>query len=245
MNTKTRKTNISKDVVYLASNQKKALLTSMKEEQANGYIKSGTFSTEIVWGKKSFVFSNQKKREAKNFKAGMFLFGMVRKDAKKYVSEHLIKLPKKEKSIIYNDDFRAEDLTKKICATDLNHAYWRIAFNLGIISENTYLRGLDNRFKQTRLAALSTLGRRKSYLVIKDGNIIDDMVIVEGDEILAKAYLLIRYTCYKYMNDVKKLLGKDFLAYKTDCIYYIDTESNREKVMQYFNKKDLLAKQLS
>jgi hypothetical protein len=245
MTTKIRKTNITKDVLYLPSKQKKMILSSMKQEGANGYIKEGTFSTEIIWGNKSFVFSNQKKRDEKNFKSGMFLFGMVRKDAKKYVSQHEIKLPKKERSIIYNDDFKSENFIKKICGTDLNHAYWRIAYNLGVISENTYERGLDDRFKSTRLAALSTLGRRKNYLVIKDGALTQDIVIVEGDEGLSKAYLLIRYTCYKYMNDVKKLLGDNFLAYKTDCIYYIDTESNREKVMQYFSKKDLLAKQLS
>jgi hypothetical protein len=41
------------------------------------------------------------------------------------------------------------------------------------------------------------------------------------------------------------MLGKDFIAYKTDCIYYVDTEKNRNLVNDYFDKNDLTYKQLS
>ena len=244
MTTKTRKSDIAQFKKFLPPKQKKIILKSIKEEGGNGYIKIGTFSTEIIWGKKSFVFSNQGKRDTTNFKNGMFLFSMVRKDAAKFLSVKKFKIPKRYSSIIYNED-NLIDLDAKITATDLNHAYWRIAYNLGIISENTYLKGLPDKFKQIRLAALSTIGRKKQYNVIKDGEITDDIVIVEGNEKLSEVYTLIRYTCFKYMNDVKKILGKDFLAYKTDCIYYIDTPENREKVMQYFSNKNLFTKQLS
>jgi hypothetical protein len=47
------------------------------------------------------------------------------------------------------------------------------------------------------------------------------------------------------MNKLRKMLGEDFLAYKTDCIYYIDTPENREKVRDYFTQNDLTFKQLS
>ena len=244
MTTKIRKTPLTSVRKYLPPKHKKLILKSIKEESANGYIKDGTFSTEIVWGKKSFVFSNQGKRDTNNFKKGMFLFGMVRKDAKNFLATKYFSVPKKYSSIIYNKDNEV-DLDAKMTATDLNHAYWRIAYNLGIISEMTYLRGLPDKFKQIRLAALSTMGRKKEYSVIKNGDITDDLLIIEGNDELAEVYTLIRYTCFKYMNDVKKLLGADFLAYKTDCIYYIDTKANREKVMQYFSKKYLFIKQLS
>lgn len=46
------------------------------------------------------------------------------------------------------------------------------------------------------------------------------------------------------MYQVKKMLGKDFLCYKTDAIYYIDTKENRKAVNDFFVKKDLLIKQL-
>jgi hypothetical protein len=47
------------------------------------------------------------------------------------------------------------------------------------------------------------------------------------------------------MMKVKKMLGDDFIAYKTDCIYYVDTKENRELVNQYFDKNSLTYKQLS
>jgi hypothetical protein len=238
---KSLQTNVRK---FLLPKHKNTILKSIKEESANAYIKDGTFSTEIVWGKKSFVFSNQGKRDTTNFRKGMFLFSMVRRDAAKFLKTQKFKIPKKYKSVIYNEENRV-DLNANMTATDLNHAYWRIAYNLGIISDNTYIKGLPDKFKQIRLAALSTMGRKKQYSIIKNGEITDDVLIIEGDENLAEVYTLIRYTCFKYMNDVRKLLGKDFLCYRTDCIYYLDTVENREKVMQYFSKKELFVKQLS
>jgi hypothetical protein len=72
----------------------------------------------------------------------------------------------------------------------------------------------------------------------------DQYHIVEGDEQLREVYTLIRYTCYKYMAQIKKILGYDFLCYKTDAIYYIDNNENRNKVKSFFVEKDLLMKQL-
>ena len=43
---------------------------------------------------------------------------------------------------------------------------------------------------------------------------------------------------------MKKILGIDFLCYKTDAIYYIDTKENRKKVNDFFYDNDLLMKQL-
>jgi hypothetical protein len=46
------------------------------------------------------------------------------------------------------------------------------------------------------------------------------------------------------MNKVKRMLGKDFLCYKTDCIYYVDSKDNRKKVNEFFEKNELMVKQL-
>lgn len=174
----------------------------------------------------------------------MFLFGMVRKDAKKFLKEKKnFKLPTKYSQIEYRGTLD-ENLLGKITGTDLNHAYWRIAYNEGVISGNTYLKGLPDKFKAVRLAALSTLGANKKYQIIKNGEITHDLKIITGDAELQRVYMLIRYTCYKYMNQVKRKLGKDFLCYKTDCIYYIDTKENRKKVNDFFKEKELFSKQL-
>jgi hypothetical protein len=184
------------------------------------------------------------KKSQANFKKGMFLFGMVRRDAKRFINNRPnFRIPKKYSQIEYNKDVNFE-LFGKVTGTDLNHAYWRIAYNLGVISDKTYIKGIDDKFKSVRLAALSTLGSDKKYQRILAGKITQETLIIKGEDDLQRVYVLIRLTCYKYMSQVKKMLGKDFLCYKTDAIYYIDTKENRQKVRDFFKSKDLLMKQL-
>lgn len=228
---------------YAPKNMETFLMKKIESSKGNGYIKKGTFTNEIVWGKNSYVFSVLDKKKQQAFKKGMFLFGMVRKDAKAYLKKKKITLPKKYSQIEYNGSFNPE-LFGKVTGTDLNHAYWRIAHNLGIISDLTYMKGLDDKFKSVRLAALSTLGADKKYRIIRNGLITNDVKVIEGDKELQQIYKQIRYTCYKYMNQVKRILGKDFLCYKTDAIYYMDTKENRKKVREFFKQKNLLMKQL-
>lgn len=234
---------LNKPTRYSPKSMETFLMKKIETLKGNGYIKKGTFTNEIVWGKNSYVFSILDKKKQEAFKRGMFLFGMVRKDAKAYLKKGKVKLPKKYSQIEYNGSFNP-DLFGKVTGTDLNHAYWRIAHNLGIISDMTYMKGLDDKFKSVRLAALSTLGADKKYKIIRNGLITNDYKIIEGDKELQQIYKLIRYTCYRYMNQVKKVLGKDFLCYKTDAIYYIDTKENRKKVRDFFKQKNLLMKQL-
>ncbi len=232
----------NKSIRYVAKSSEDFILKRMISEKANGYIKKGTFTDEIVWGNYAYIFPCMDKKKQTAFKKGMFLFGMVRRDAKIYLNNYTISLPKKYPQIEYRTDLT--EILGKITATDLNHAYWRIAYNLGIISEQTYIKGLPDEYKSVRLAALSTLGATKKYQKIKKGEFTDEYMVIKGDETLQSVYKLIRLTCYKYMSQVKRLLGKDFLCYKTDCIYYMDNKENRKIVKDFFVDKDLLMKQL-
>ena len=85
----------------------------------------------------------------------------------------------------------------------------------------------------------------RTFRQINSGRVGHSTVTIGEDDELKRVYKLIRFTCFKHMNKVKKLLGNDFLAYKTDCIYYIDTKENRTLVNDYFTKNDLTYKQLS
>lgn len=232
---------INRSTKYVTKKTEDFLINRIKTEKANGYFKQGTFTKEIIWGDYSYVIPMMNKRKQNDFKRGLFLFGMVRKDAKNYLKKYGVKLPKRYPQIEYAGDF---NVRRKITATDLNHAYWRIAYNLGIIRDDTYTRGLPDEFKSVRLASLSTLGATKKYQIIRNGEITDEVKEIRGDEEMQKVYKLIRYTCYRYMTQVKKMLGDEFIAYKTDCIYYYDTPKNRKLVADFFEKKDLFMKQL-
>lgn len=235
---------MKKNVKYADKSIQPFLFNRMKQAKASGYLKEGTFTNELVWGNYSYIFSKMTANKQKTFKKGMFLFGMVRKDVKIFLQKNKnIKLPKQYRQIEYRGELN-EDMLGKVTGTDLNHAYWRIAYNLGIISDRTYEKGLNDEFKSIRLAALSTLGAKKKYRIIENGEMTNRYHIVDGDEVFRKVYTLIRYTCYKYMSQMKKSLGEDFLCYKTDAIYYIDNKENRKKVKDFFKEKDLLMKQL-
>jgi hypothetical protein len=132
----------------------------------------------------------------------------------------------------------------KITATDIDHAYWRIAYLNGILTAKTYKKGLLLKDKALRLAALANLSSSKEYRVIKDGIITEKTVVLKYDPILQKVYNNIRYTCYEHMHILADLLGEEFICYKTDCIYYRDTPKNRELVQTYLDTVDLEWKQL-
>lgn len=220
------------------------LLATIEECREEAFIKRGTFSTEIIWGKKSFVFPTDKKRDYNKFKSGLFLFNKVRSEARSFLRlKPNFRLPKEEHSIFFTDKLPPKNT--KVCATDLNHAYWRIALNLKIITPATYEKGLPKHLKSVRLAALSTLGAGRTFNVVNNGKITRSKVTLGHDDELRRVYTLIRFTCFRHMAKVKKLLGYDFLAYKTDCIYYIDTPENRKVVKDYFSQNNLTFKQLS
>lgn len=227
---------------YLVKPKEKFILDLIKKYKGSGYYRKGNFVTEIIWDGKSYVFPANSKN-GKSFKKGGFLYGMVRKDVGAFLkSGKKIKMPKQYPVNEYNNDF--DKFGEKITGTDVNNAYWRIAYNLGIISRGTYTKGLGDDFKVVRLSALSTLGSGKDYQIIKDGKLIDMFALIGKNDDLHKIYSAIRYTCYKYMQQLKKKLGNDFVAYRTDCIYYVDTPENRKLVKDFFTKNNLETKQL-
>jgi hypothetical protein len=46
------------------------------------------------------------------------------------------------------------------------------------------------------------------------------------------------------MKDLSVLLGKDFICYKVDCIYYVDSKKNRKLVQSFIGDKNMDWKQL-
>lgn len=46
------------------------------------------------------------------------------------------------------------------------------------------------------------------------------------------------------MMTMAKMLGEDFICYKTDCIYYVDKPENRKMVQEYLDIFGLEWKQL-
>jgi hypothetical protein len=235
--------SLVKNQVFQLPHKEQKLLNYIKQTKSNCLIRDGNFAKEIIWNGTSFKFTKHEDKEKGNaFRKGLFLFGLVRKDAKEYIKRKGCKVPKQYPVNVTNSkyDFRED----KIIGFDVDHAYWRIAFNFGIIKYNTYFYGLNNDFKALRLACLSTMGKPKEYLEIKNGEQTTRPVIIEGNVEMENVYKIIRYTCYKYMQDMMKMLKDDFVSYNTDCIYFRDTKENRKMIAQYLKSKDLSHKML-
>jgi hypothetical protein len=237
-----RAASLIKEQTFLPKDKEKYILGLIKNNQSDAYVRKGNFSSEIVWDGKSYMFPSTGKH--RSYTKGLFLFSMVRKDANAFIkSGSKVDMPTQFPVNEYNNEFSQFD--KKMTGTDLNHAYWRIAFNIGIISKKTYERGLDDEFKIVRLAALSTLGKGKDYNILRDGELTTEVVKIGQNEELNNLYKSIRYTCYEYMQILKDMLKDDFVCYKTDCIYYVDNKENKKLVRDFFKTKKMTMKQLS
>lgn len=203
-------------------------------------LRKGTEVNELIFDNKLTIFSCGRK----NFPSDMiYMFKVVRDDVKRYLKESpIVTLPPMVEVLKYNYNYDHDK--GKVTGTDLNHAFWRIAFIKGYISEKTYERGLIEKAKALRLATLSTLGTERVYDIYENGVLVEQKVKRKRDDVLLDVYRDIRFSCYYMMHELSAILGEDFDCYKTDCIYYRDTPENRVKVHKYFDSKQMYYKQL-
>lgn len=217
--------------------KKKLLLDKLKRRKADGYYREGSFSHEIIWEDRKFLFPSKR-----GLKDGIWIFRSVMSDVRFYIEDKRIREKPRLPVNLWND--KLKNYRGRITATDVDHAYWRIAYLQGAIKETTYKKGLLIKSKELRLAALANLASIKEYRIIRNGVVTKDKKVLKYDPILQKVYNNIRFTCYEYMMEMAKMLGEDFICYKTDCIYYKDTEHNRLMIQTYLDSNNLEWKQL-
>lgn len=202
------------------------------------------YYTSIIHDNQEAIFPSKDKDH--NFPINqLWLFNAVRMDALKFLKnnpdfEMRTKLPTNVTNVEYDNSYG------EITGTDIDSAYWTIAYRMGIISERTYKKANENpSAKPTKLASLAVLGRTKAYHVYSKGEKQKEPLLVNPEhDKLRDIYRMIRYECYSYMSELARQLGKDFEAYRTDCIYYRDTKKNREIVYSYLDLCGFSYKQL-
>jgi hypothetical protein len=173
---------------------------------------------------------------------GIFLFKQVKNNFQKFIDEgNEIILGTVHPSRKQNFRFNKPG---KLVLTDINHAYWRIAFVNGIISKKLYESGLaQEEYKLVRNMAMSTCGTEKKYKVVRKGVVTDKTVTIRSEnKQLREIYTFIRYECYRIMNDLTVALGGDWVEYNTDGIKYLDTAKNRKIVERFLKREKMLFK---
>lgn len=201
-------------------------------------VRRASECTEILLDDKHIVFASQNIFPKKK----IYLFNSVKQQTTKWLKNNSVFLPEELNSIKYNYDYDTDEGT--MCGTDLNHAYWRIAYLYGMINEKTYIAGLDTECKALRLATLSVLGREKKFDNYENGVMKKSYVYQKENVDLKNVFKFIRLTCFSFMKEASDLLGDDFFAWKTDCIYYRESLKNIKMVQEYFDQYNLTYKQL-
>ena len=205
-------------------------------------IRKGSEVNQIIFGENHYLFAT----ENKNFpKSKLYLFKMVNDDVKKFIDNNpFIDLPPQKKIKDYNYDY--DDELGTITGTDLDHAYWRIAYVKGYISKNTYEHGIkDEKSKTIRLATLGVLGTEQKFDRYIDGEYVETIVHRKENKAMKMVYKDIRLTCFFMMYELSIQLGEDFESWNTDCIYYRDSVENRKIVHEFFDMHNMLYKQLT
>ena len=223
---------------YVKNGNPKKFIKTLVDGKMTFAIRESSECTEVLLDDTHIVYASTSNFPRKK----VYLFRLVKNEILKWLSKNELVLPPNHHSIEYNYEYDYEK--DEMTGTDLNHAYWRIAYTTGLISEKTYIAGLDNDCKALRLATISTLGREKKFNNYKNGQLGRSFVYQKRDEKLQDVYKYVRLTCFNYMYEASKLLGKDFFAWKTDCLYYKNTEENIKMVQEFFDSKNLTYKQL-
>lgn len=223
---------------FLKTSSPKKYVQNLVKNKANFDLRKSSECTEVILDDLHIVFAPQT-----NFpKKKIYLFNTVKMQVLKWLNNNDINMPETVNSIEYNYDYDIDDGV--LAGTDINHAYWRIAYIKGLINEKTYIQGLDSDCKALRLATLSVLGREKRFDKYKNGQLEKSFISQKENTELKNVFKYIRLSCFNYMKEASELVGNDFYSWKTDCIYYRDNETNVKLISDYFDSKNLTYKQL-
>ena len=106
---------------------------------------------------------------------------------------------------------------------DLNSAYWQMAFKLGYIDEELYLKYLnDDSYKGAKRLCVSFLARQNK----KNYYFQNDVFTVYCDNgIFNQVYVNIRNSCYQIIDTCKQECN--YLAYNIDSIYVLPEDAKK------------------
>ncbi len=215
-----------------------AFIEQLKRRKKRFMVRNTPFICEIISEGVRYLFIKPEGYSPQD----VHIFKVVKYDAINFLKEHPDFKPQDQyKSNLMNYEY--DDTIGILTGTDLNSAYWTIAAQMGIISQKTFEKYSDARYKTIRLSALAILGRKKAYSSHYGQSEVGKMIVEDENTMLKEVYRSVRFECYRHMATLAEMLGDEFESYKTDCIYYRDTPENRKLVHDYFTDNNLQFKQ--
>jgi hypothetical protein len=145
---------------------------------------------------------------------------IVKRDLLKYTANEVPQID--EKRLNYFSQNLQESNFKKIINIDLKNAYATVLYNDGFICEDSY-NYLLTLPKIDRLAAVGMLAYKKDCFAYSGGKLVNNYI--EKGEYSSVFFYAVRKT-HEVMNEISKILGKNFLFSWVDGIYFTEVNEN-------------------
>jgi hypothetical protein len=208
-----------------------AYLKTYQKTKSDFTVVSYGSTKKIIYGKTKFVFSGARQTKKPT---GIHLVALVKKDIDNLIRpvlnevtqeyEVLYKIPKIPQkkphlTFIHHRNLDWYGAGQEALAIDINHCYWRTAYLLGFITDETYKKGIEKKeYKDGRLIAIGTLAKILTVTEYKDGlkhkEYIDDREYKKYGgffwAVISKVHIL--------LMELNVTLKEDFLMFLTDCV---------------------------
>lgn len=138
-----------------------------------------------------------------------------------------------------NENIKIGDKFEDVICVDINSAYWVTAFQLGIIDEPTYQKGktID---KIVRLASLGSLAKKTETFEFDGEKMVKKSI--ERSHETENLWFAICDKVGSLMLKLSKKIGKDFIAYWVDGIYFVNTPENYKIITETFKTEGYACK---
>lgn len=170
----------------------------------------------------------------------MYLFQDIKRHVKSQLEKHDIDLSEVENSKPLYFKFRDINLEAgevvqfdNVCQYDVNKAYYTVARNMNIISEEYYKKYLALP-KHLRLILIGALATKKTIKTFENGKLVEKTL--KEDAVLRAVFKKIVLHTDKVLLQISKAIGEDFLYYWVDGITTKDSKKV-EQVVSYYSKK--------
>jgi len=134
----------------------------------------------------------------------------------------------------YNKQIKIGEHFRTVYNVDMKSAYWETAYRLGLLSDQIYYKGKDEKqiSKKTRLAAIGSLARKVTVYQF-DGK--EQKLLSDEQEETNFLWNLICSKVGNILTSVAKDIGKDFIFFWVDGIY-VSSKHAAEKVERLFKE---------
>jgi len=211
--------------------EKQKILIAMDEE----------YTIKVVNGNYELISKLFKQRTFKKSEYTVDELSFIRSVRRHIIKKEVYLEPRFQENQLFGSDVHYVKVARvplgktftNVCEVDIDQAYWETAYQLGIINDSIYVKGSKgNISKKARLTALGSLAKKTYQYKFKGDKLVD--TIIDSEPLLENLWFTICKRVSDVMHKVIEGIGKDFIFYWVDGIYFNNTPENVAKAMGLF-----------